>query len=269
MLDVVTDESFDFEKTYEYILSIQVSLNGFSFSVKQPTENKLLAYKNKAIKISSNSLLSRHFNEWYQTEDILHKTFKKVRIIIFSELFSLIPENLFNQHLKSLAPQILFDNKANFEIAENIINRLKAKLIFTLPPEMNSTLLSLFGEYEIIHPIKLIIHNLPEVSTRNGIFLLFDSGSFYTVLFNRDSVLLANNFKMVHRNDIVFYILTMLKQSGISSKQTTLLLTESTKQLTEIDDNLKTLFSEIIHLDTENLFPGSHQIIPYLHQCGI
>ena len=45
MHDLVTEESFDLEKTYEYILSIQVSLDGFSFSILDITRKKYLALK--------------------------------------------------------------------------------------------------------------------------------------------------------------------------------------------------------------------------------
>ena len=47
MYDLVNETGFNLEKSQEYILSIQISLDGFSFSVVSPSDNKLLAFKKK------------------------------------------------------------------------------------------------------------------------------------------------------------------------------------------------------------------------------
>ena len=99
MFEFDTDAAFDIEKTSEYILSIQVSLDGFSFSVVHPGNNRILAFKHTPLKISSESILSRHFESWTSTEDLWTKPFRKTRLIVFSPRFSLIPEIFYQKEM--------------------------------------------------------------------------------------------------------------------------------------------------------------------------
>ena len=263
-----SEASFDLEKSYEYILSIQVSLNGFSFSVILPSEeNKLLAYKNISIKISSNSLLNRHFTEWLKTEAIIHNTFKKTRIIVSNEFFALVPEDFFQESLKTLFPHLLFDEKIKVEMAENVIPSLNAKLVFALPIGLNETIQSHIGECEVIHPVKLVLNHLPEISNENGLVLFFDVKNFYAVLFNKQTVLLTNNFKIAHATDVMYFVLTMLKQLNISINTTKIFHTGLLENNVEFEGILKNTFSDIIQLDTIYNFSGIEKTIPFTHHC--
>ena len=249
MSELVSFESFNVEKTYEYILSIQVSLDGFSFSVLSQQEDKLLAFKLIRLKISSSSLISRRFDEWLKTEDLLQKPFKKIRIIVFSDEFTLIPEQYFHEGLKKEIPPLLFGDNNEAEIAENVINNLKTRLIFTLPAGLNSVITEQIGECEIVHPVKIILNNLPETEKENGLILLFDVNNFYITLFNNNKVLLTNNFKMTHANDVVYYVLTTLKQLEISTSETNLFITDTINKLPEIEKSMQPYFAEIKNLE--------------------
>ncbi|NQU54940.1 MAG: DUF3822 family protein [Bacteroidetes bacterium] len=223
MFEFVTDESFDLEKTYEYILSIQVCLDGFSFSVVCPTENRLLAFKSTSLKISSNSLIARNFKEWATSEALLQKPFKKIRIVVFSNKYTLIPEQYSNKELKLEIPKILFDENNELEIAENVINKLEARLVFALPAGINRIFTEQFGECEIIHPLKVIANQHSNAEKGLSLLLILDSENIYITLFNKNTVLLSNSFKQAHANDVVYYVLTVLKQLEIEPQTTELL----------------------------------------------
>ena len=259
MSELVSYEPFDLEKTYEYILSIQVSLDGFSFSVLSQQEDKILAFKTNQLKISSTALIARRFNDWLESEELLKKPFKKIRVIIFSEKFTLIPEKYYRNTSNQNISTLLFEENDESEIAENIIGELATRLIFTLPPGLNKVISEQIGECEIVHPIKIILSNLPETEKENGLIILFDVKSFYTILFERNRILLTNNFKMSHVNDVVYYILTTLKQLEISTSKTSLFITDSVNKLPKIEDSLKPYFNEIKEL----------KLIPFLSKPGI
>ena len=127
------EESIDLENTFEYILSIQVSLNGFSFSILYPIENKVLAFKNSPLKISNSGLLARRFKDWYESEEILHRNYQHTKLIVFSDKFTLIPEHLATPSSKEEVSHILFQDGSKLKFAENMVKPLKAKLLFTLP----------------------------------------------------------------------------------------------------------------------------------------
>lgn len=223
MHEFVTDESFDLEKTYEYILSIQVSLDGFSFSVISPTENRLLVFKSTSLKISSNSLITRHFIEWLNSEELLLKPFKRIRVILFSNKFTIIPMQYSTKELKLQIPKILFKENDELEIAENVLNKLEARLLFVLPAGINTVLTDRFGEYEIIHPLKIVANQHSKPEKRINLILILDSENIYITLFNKNSILFGNSFKQAHANDVIYYILNVLKQLEIEPQTTELL----------------------------------------------
>lgn len=248
MHDLVTDKSFDIEKTYTYILSIQVSLNGFSFSILSTEEDKVLAFKTTQLKISNFLLISRRFDDWIESEKMLQKPYKKVRIIVFSEHFTLVPENYFNKELKLEIPQHLFTENCDLEVAENAISILKTRVLFTLPDELNDVIQKKIGECEIVHPTKILLNNLPKTEKENGLVLLFGVHDFYFVLFNKKKILLANNFKIASKNDALYYILSTLKQLSVLTSQTEIYLTDSQYNSSEYNDSLLPYFKGIENL---------------------
>jgi hypothetical protein len=260
MSELVSYDRFDVEKTYEYILSIQVRLDGFSFSVLSQQGDKILAFKTIQLKISSISLISRRFNEWIESEELLKKPFKKIRVIIFGEKFTLIPEKYYQNSLNQNISSILFEDNNEPEIAENAIGEFGERLIFALPQGLNKVITEQIGECEIVHPIKIILSNLPKTEIENGLILLFDAKNFYIVIFEKNKLVLANNFKMVHANDVVYYVLTTLKQLGIPTSETDLFIIDSINRLPKIEDSLQPYFSEIKGLELTPFFskPGIH-----------
>lgn len=234
MHDLVAVEGFEPKNTNEYSLSIQVSLDGFSFSMLRGYDKKIMACKNTPLKISSEQLISRHFSEWFQNEELLNTHFKKISVVVFSDKFSLVPEALFSQKIKRDLPLYLFAEKGEMEIAENFVERIKAKLIFALPTGLNKILADNVGECEIIHPLKLLINGMPDSSDHNQLALLFGQKSFYAVLYKKNNMALANNYKIAHPNDVVYFTLNLLKQMKLEPRETQLLLVNAEPDIAEL-----------------------------------
>ena len=248
MFDFVTDNAFNIEITNDYILSIQVSLDGFSFSVYHSAENKILAFQYSPIKISSINLVSRHLQEWINSTEIFQHSFKKVSVVVFNHEFTIIPELLYQNDLKKAIPDYLFEKKDNLEIAENFIEKLNARLTFVLPSGLNQVLLDFFGLYEITHPLKLIINQLPQSYNKHAALLLFYVDNFYAIIYNSDKILLVNNFKMGHANDVVYFIVNALQQLKITPLDTELILAGSNKNTDDFSKALQPYFENVGNL---------------------
>src|SRR5680860_695844 len=121
MYDLVIDKSFDLKKTNNYILSIQVSLGGFSFSVVQPQNNQLLVLKHTPLKISKEQFLTRRLKEWINSEEILQKNYRNCRLIVFTEKFTLLPEHLFFEEKSREIMQLFYELNADENVKVNRI----------------------------------------------------------------------------------------------------------------------------------------------------
>lgn len=245
MSEFVTDKSFDLERIYEYILSIQVSLGGFSFFVSEPSGKKLLAYKSTSLKISNENVIARHFKEWANSEELLQKPFAKHQIFYFTDKFTTVPGYYYSKHQKDEITQLVFEEQDDSEIAATKVKTLDIHLLFAVSEELKTVFANKFGEYELIHPLKNILRKLPSVEKENGLVLLFDVDKFYLALYNKQQLLLVNSFKVLHANDVVYYLLTALKQLNIQPQGTQLFLAGEIFQELETKVLLKRYFGAI------------------------
>ena len=248
MFEYDTDAAFDLKKTSEYILSIQVSLDGFSFSVAQADDHRLLAFKHTPVKISSLAILSRHLDAWAQQETLLQQVFRKTRLVVFDPRFSLIPEAFYRDDMKEAVSQTLLGRDDDLNLAENFVKKLKARLIFALPAGLNEIAQKHFEGCEIIHPLKLVLNNLPETEQKHSLLLLFDAQNFYIVLSEQNRVLLVNNYKSAHIADVVYFALNTLQQFEIEPRNTELFLSGSCAATESMAKGLLPYFDNISFL---------------------
>jgi len=243
MYDFV-EESFKIEDTFEYILSIQVSLNGFSFSVFQPNRDKILVFKSIPLKISGENLIARRFKEWVNSEELLQKTFQKTRVIVFSNKFTLVPKSIYKNELNEELAHLFFREGNQLQFAENLVEKINAKLLFNLPEGLNDALQETIGECDIIHPIKSVISN---ISDKEGekLVLLFNDKYLFLLLSKNEKLLLANGFKINHENDVVYYVLTTLKQFDIQAKHTKLFYAGQSAYSSQTSINLGKYFFSV------------------------
>ncbi len=261
MFDLIKDNSFDIQKTKDYILSIQVSLDGFSFLLVQPQKNRIVAYKNSKVQISSSELLSRHLKEWLEAEKLLTNHFKKVRIFILTEKFALIPGNFFEQEKQRMISSTLFDKKIHNNYLESKIQNPDSNLIFPVSKDLIEVLQQFFGKrIEINHPIAKLTEFKPDSRLLYRSIILPGDKLFYLIIFKKDKIMSANCFHSEHQNDIVYNVLNTFNQLNITRNESELFLAGTSSQNTEVRSLLKTYFNHINNLKTAEIVSNSEII---------
>lgn len=263
MYELITDKTFDLKKTNEYKLSIQVSLGGFSFSIIQPEENRLLALKNSPLKISNERFIARRVSEWIESEEILQQKFSEVRVIVSTGKFSLVPENFYLAEKNKKITGLFFDSDNNTKIVENRIDPFNLHLLFTLPDQLENALKGSFNNCSFLHPVKLMIEQLPEIKSENGLILLFEATSFFIILFDKNQLLMVNSFKITHANDILYYVLTSMKQMKIVAGKTQLFIVGQVIQKEETESRLKDYFKSVELLNPNSSLNFDPELFKY------
>lgn len=214
------DDTVDLENTKNYNLSIQVSLGGFSFAVVNPQNNQLVVLKHFPLKISSEVFIARRLTELIETENLLQNTFQKTKIIVFTEKFTLVPEHLFVAEEKKTVLQSLFDINENNKIEKNSLKKFHVKLLFSLPHKLETV----FGEnnsgFSIVHPFSIIAGQLPQTQKEYGLVVLSEQAFLYTFLYNNSEILHANRFRILHPNDVLYYVINIFNQLKINRADT-------------------------------------------------
>ena len=262
MFDFITG-SFNPEKTNEYILSIQISLGGFSFSIFSSRENKIVAFKHAPLKISSDILILRHFNEWIKNEEVLQKKYLRTVLVYYSSEFSLIPETLFNSQLVKEATTRLIDANEQKQVEIGTIKELgtPAKVVFYLPKNLKEMICQNFPSAKLIHPVQLIIEQSPQGNKKNKVVLLYYKKSFIVVASRDKQILLANSFNIEHINDLVYFLLNALVQLNLNLKETDLFILEALTRIEELEELLRPYFPEISYLSPSNSV-GNVEMVP-------
>ena len=254
MFDFITDDSFDIEKTKQYSLSIQVSLDGFSFLVVHTSEKRVVAYISTPLKISSENLIARRLKEWLEAEDLLKKPFSSVCAFIFTENFTLVPAEYSGDKQIENLTTYLFQQDSNNKLIENKIDAFNAQLIFTIPTEVMDVLhLQFNNNIKIIHPVTNLLICPVESKKRNSAVILTTKKYFYLIVTRNSKLILANSFMAEHLNDLVYNVLNTFQQLKIARSETDLYVSGSRNENSEIEDLLKPYFENISNLKIEGL----------------
>jgi hypothetical protein len=238
------DDSFNRENSQENILSIQLSLNGFSFCIQHSNDKRILRFKHRDIKISTPQLISRLFADWCNEEDLLTSSYRQKQVIFAGSQFSLIPQQLESEALKSDLQALLL-NRVYDEYAENWIENIKAKVIFPLPTDLNKTIQEQLGLARIVHPITQLIRLQYRHTAETSLVLYFDNKDMFLTMKENERLLLANHFRINHINDVVYYALSVAKQLKTKTKITTVLLGGKSDLLTGLQKNLANHFADV------------------------
>ena len=259
MLDLVKDELFDIQKTKDYKLSIQVSLDGFSFLIVHPVEKRILAFENSSVLISSSNLLARRLKEWLEEQTLLKNQFKSITVQFASEQVQLIPESFFDQAYLRNITSSLFDKKEHNHFLENKIQETDIKLIYPVSRDILAVLKQFFNKnIHVVHPVAHLLKRIQESKIKNRAFIMPHNKFFYLVLFNNSKLILANSFPAIHQNDLVYYIINVFKQLEINRNNTVFYLSGCINHNKEIRDLIKPYFLDVRNLNVEDFIsnPG-------------
>ncbi|MCK3683305.1 DUF3822 family protein [Maribellus sp. YY47] len=251
------DESFRKEESSEYKLSIQVSLNGFSFCIRKPDNGSLLVFKHTALKISNEQLLTRRLEDWILEEELLQQKYKSQEIIVLSNHFTLLPANLDDEQIYSDTIRLLFSTQTeDYSISK--IKQLNANLLFLVSQELKKMLNEKFEVFQLKHGVEKLIQKEESEEDGKQVRIFFDEKDLYIVYFNEQELMLCNAFSIKHANDVVYYALTALKQFQVPLSNTPLCIAGKS---TYMNDSWQML---------EKYFRSVDYFVPYVrHNTGV
>ncbi|MCG8700267.1 MAG: DUF3822 family protein [Bacteroidales bacterium] len=205
------------KKTLEKEISIQVSLNGFSFLIKTK-EDRHLAFRHYSFKgIFLPDELIRRVSDILRDDNVLQSEFQKVTLYYITQKSSLIPRDFFNV---DTAKQHFEFNHTLDELDElhyTLIEELQAYNLFALPNylanEFNSKFSSPGINYEHQGSQFLrMAHSLYRENKHIKLYININKGFFDMVVFNEGRLVLYNSYQYVHQTDFIYFLLYACKE---------------------------------------------------------
>ncbi len=249
------DDSFSRKNSHEYILSIQVNLNGFSFCIRE-LSGRMLCFKHIDLKISGDQFISRRFADWCDEEELLQLPYNQKQLVYTGTRFSLLPQQMESEELKSDLRELLLKAGDEEEYAENWIKEVQAKLIFVLPPEFTGTVKEKLGEVRISHIVQKLIHWQDVQANDSGLLIFFNHKDLYLLVKQNKQLILANVFKVNHSNDVIYYALSVAKQLKVELKSCKVTISGQSSLKTSLDEQLQQHFDAVEILSAETAASG-------------
>lgn len=220
-------ENYNLKETY---LSIQISLDGFSFCVYHPKIDKYLAFVNFEFtdRLISPENLLKPIEEIFENNILLQQKFEQVFVTHSNELATIVPDEFFDEnHLSEYLKNNIKVLKTDFITFDHLKNT-SAVTVFIPFVNINNFILSQFGSFEFNHTSSILIENLSKLNRSLNEELLFihvNDANFEVLCFKNGELLFYNNFSFQTAEDFIYYILFAIEQLKLNPEtiKTTLL----------------------------------------------
>jgi hypothetical protein len=251
------------EETSKKKLSIQFSLDGFSFYISNTHHiiSKFTSFKfTKPIK--SPELILKEIKEIFRNEKTLQQDFETVSVVHQNTLSTLVPNQYFkddnlNKYLKYSVKTITTDL-----IVYDDLNLIKAKNVYVPFVNINNFIFQNFGEFEYKHHSSILLEKLFSQSDNSLNFFVNISQSLFDIVVLKDSkILFYNIFEYQTKEDFIYYILFTLEQLELSPEETNISIMGAINEQSELYKILYTYIRNISFFNSKKpIFNNQNEI---------
>jgi hypothetical protein len=214
-------ETNDLKETF---LSIQISLDGFSFSVYDSIAKDFLAFYEFSFDLESSSpekILMPIKAIFEENEILQHNHFKKVFVNYANTLSTLVPKVFFDSNKKNLYLENTVKIFPSDFISHDELSTMDAVLVYIPFINVNNFLFSKFGSFEYQHASSLLIDSLLNSKTfpknKEAVTVNVYSSHFEAIVWNGKELIFYNSFSFKTADDFIYYLLFIYEQLGLDT----------------------------------------------------
>lgn len=245
----IIDETFDRDRTATYELSIQVSLNGFSFAVKDSLRNTFIALHH--VGWNGYAIENVDFREYFKnlttSYSWLKNDFKRVIMAIDLPIFTFIPADFFEASTAKLILEQVHRVPDGFELGYQECKAESAYLVYAAPS-------LLINEWKSIQKNTTLTHTLTSLlpvphHLHNQSYLQVDlADSLAIFVFHINGKLFASNcFTCKTQTDLVYYLHGIVKSATNLDGEVNINITGNGELIPGFSDQLQRYYSKVTH----------------------
>ncbi|MBU3012239.1 DUF3822 family protein [Polaribacter vadi] len=211
------------QKIKDIKLSIQFSLDGFSFCISHLETKKDLFFTEYLFDETLNSpvdLLNK-IESIFKSDANLQLEYAKVDAIHQNNLSTLVPNVFFDENnLDAYLKHNIKTLKNDFITYDDLTN-IEAKNVYIPFVNINNYLFQNFGEFEFNHHLTLLIDKLlnKHTSDEKVMYVNVDKNSFDIVIIEDKNLILSNTFGYASKEDFIYYILFTAEQTQLNTEE--------------------------------------------------
>lgn len=203
-------------------LSIELTFNGFSFSVDSMPQGRHLAvgsYTFRYGQASEQRLLAALVSVFETHPDISRLTFSIVRAMFLDAEFTMLPSELFSnekaaEYLGFTLGREITPAAASYDVVE----KYGMTCVYSFPRSVSDYLSSRCAAFESIHSSSVFLSSADPLPLGTSIHVNAESGFMQVAVFKDGTPVLVNVFGIKSPDDFSYYLLSVCNQTGTDEK---------------------------------------------------
>ena len=236
------------EVTSKRKLSIQFSLDGFSFSTTN-THNEVIEFSSYTFSKTKNSpeLVLEKLQDIFKKEKSLQYDFETVTVIHQNNLNTLVPNEYFKKDALKSYLKYSIKTIASDLITFDELDFMNSKNVYVPYVNINNFLFQNFGEFEYKHYSSVLLEKLFSIATNDiCCYIHVSKSTFDIVIIKNSNLQFFNVFEYKTKEDFMYYVLFTLEQLDLSTEET---LVSILGDMEEDSDLFRLMYTYIRNID--------------------
>ncbi len=270
MIKKISKNSLDTNKLIEYHLSIQLSLDGFSFCIVNHVENELVCFAVYEFEKKASSPYNHleFVEELFEKEKLLNLSYKSVSVTHFNNLVTQVPLPFFDKNKLDSYLQYSVKLLENDYITFDEIKNSEIVNVYIPFVNINNFLIDKFNSFIYKHSSTVLIEKLVhQYKNLDGDFYFVNvsNNNFEIVVIKNKKLELYNCFEFKTKEDFIYYILFTAEQLNLNPEEFDLILLGDIEKESELYTILYQYIRNIKFYTPTNLRTILKSISPHSH----
>lgn len=256
----IVDESFDPVISSSYFISIQITLDGFSFCILDPVRNKYIQMQH--ITLDKKLPLIPQVEECFASIEKLNLPYKKCMVLLPTNIATLVPSSLYEQ--SDEVKWLSFSHTLSKSpcVASNKVKMADAYNIFAIDCDLERILRRQFPApllYQQYTPV--IEGNLATMADPDKALVIvnLEDEYFDLLVFGENNLKLCNSFAIKSESDFLYFCLFVFEQLKLNPQTIEIVMFGRHPNFSELESLLSGYIKKIRHRNMPHQFQYSHQ----------
>lgn len=254
-------QAIDLTRTEQYILSIRLQPDGFSFYIYDPLTKGSFLYEEE--KFGPLADYTSALTDGIYSREYLLQNYRKTYLVCVSSRFTFIPPGWTTEEKEKIYYDFCYPSHSD-KLYRTLLPRTGITELFGTDTGLSSFVERTFPEGRIIHhlaPLCEFFYTRSRLGNTFKTFVHLQPGRLEIICFDRRGLLFANTFSYVAPMDAVYYILNVWKQQGFSQENDELYLIGPKELSLQVEPLLKRYVAQVLPVIFPSEMYGSSEDI--------
>ena len=209
------DTGFDVEKSSHYRMTIQFSLDGFSYALLDVPSNTLIGLEN----FQSDLLTDCHevfqaLERAMESKRLNNRAFHSVICLIDDRINTFVPTDLFDETEAKTYLDFSFQTSSEQVILNEMLKSENCVNVFAVPKTLYAKIKAKWEKAKILHSSTAFVDSVMQYAPEGkAAFVNVKSRNFDLAIINEGRIEFFNNFRFNTKDDFAYFLIFALEQN--------------------------------------------------------